>query len=131
MVSDPIADTLTRIRNGYLAGSGSVAMPWSKLKQSLVELLVKKHYLESSQITEDAGKHKILNLKLRYDHKQPAVTSIKRISRPSLRVYVNKSNLPRVLGGMGIAVLSTPQGLLTDKEARGKGLGGEVICEVF
>ena len=126
MVSDPIADTITRIRNGYMAGSPVVEVPFSRLKQSLVELLVKAKYLSGSSV-----KDKTLVLTLKYDHKQPAVTDIKRISKPSLRIYVGKNSLPKVLGGMGMAVISTPLGLMTDKEARAKGFGGEVICEVF
>lgn len=126
MVSDPIADTITRIRNGYMAGNSVVEVPFSRLKQSLAELLVKANYLSQSSV-----KDRTLILKLKYDQKQPAITDIKRVSKPSLRVYVGKNNLPKVLGGMGTAVISTPVGLMTDREARKKGFGGEVICEVF
>jgi len=129
VISDPIADMLARIHNGYMAKKANVSLPWSKMKEALAKVLVANRYLGQVKVTENDGK-KTLELDLRYDQKKPAITEIKRISRPSVRVYVNKNELPRVLGGLGIAVISTPTGLLTDKEARKKGLGGEVICEI-
>lgn len=129
VTSDPIADMLARINNGYMARKTSVDLPWSKMKESLANVLVKNNYLAKAEVTDQDGK-KVLLLELKYDKKAPAILSIKRISRPSVRVYVNKGQLPRVLGGLGIAVISTPAGLLTDREARKKGLGGEVICEI-
>lgn len=129
VATDPIADMLARINNGYMARKTAISLPWSKMKESLAEVFVANHYLVDSKITEKDNR-KTLELELKYDKKNPAITSISRISRPSLRVYVNKNQLPKVLGGIGIAVISTPAGLLTDKEARKKGLGGEVICEV-
>lgn len=129
VTSDPIADMLARIHNGYMARKMVVALPWSKVKESLANVLTENHYLSKIEITADDGK-KNLQLGLKYNSKIPAMQSVRRVSRPSVRVYVNKSQLPKVLGGLGIAIISTPQGLLTDKEARKRGLGGEVICEV-
>lgn len=129
VTSDPIADMLARINNGYMAQKTSVSLPWSRMKESLAEVFTTNKYLAKTKVFENDGK-KELELELRYDKKIPAISSIKRISKPSVRVYVNKGQLPRVLGGLGMAVISTPAGLLTDKEARKKGLGGEVICEI-
>lgn len=129
VTTDPIADMLSRIHNGYMARKAGIVLPWSKMKESLAKVLVANHYLTGVKVSGDNGK-KILELGLKYDQKMPAISSIKRISRPSLRVYVGKNQLPKVLGGLGVAIISTPAGLLIDKEARKKGLGGEVICEI-
>lgn len=126
MVNDPLSDLLTRIKNGYMAGKADVIVPWSRLKQTVADVLVREGYLGQAKVENG-----ILNLKLKYDQKTPALTEVKRVSRPSLRVYVRKSELPRVLGGLGTAVVSTPAGIMTAKEARKKGLGGEVICEIW
>lgn len=117
-----VADMLIRIKNSYFAGSSEALVPLSKINERIAKLLVKEGYLEAEKI-----KDKELVLKL----KKGAITGIKIVSRPSLRVYVKKNQLPRVLGGLGIAVISTPAGLLTDKDARVKGLGGEVIFEIW
>lgn len=117
-----VADMLIRIKNSYLAGSGEVLVPLSKINERIAKLLVKEGYLEAQKVKD---KELVLTLK------KGALTDIKIISHPSLRVYVKKNQLPRVLGGLGIAVISTPAGLLTDKEARSRGLGGEVICEIW
>lgn len=126
MVNDPISDLLTRIRNGYLAKNQTVALPWSKLKENLAEILVKNGFLLEKEKNEQD-----LILKLKYNGGVPALTNIKRISKPSLRIYAGKNKLPRVLGGTGMAIISTPQGLMTNREAYKKNLGGEIICEVF
>ncbi len=126
MVNDPLSDLLTQIKNGYMAGRAEVVLPWSKLKETVVGVLVKEGY-----ITEKKVDGNTMTLKLKYDNKTPAVTDIKRISKPSLRIYVKKNELPRVLGGLGTAVVSTPAGIMTAKEARKKGFGGEVICEIW
>ena len=125
MVNDPISDLLTRIRNGYLAKNQTVALPWSKLKENLAEILVKNGFLLEKEKNEQD-----LILKLKYNGGVPALKNIKRVSKPSLRIYAGKNKLPRVLWGMGIAVISTPQGLMTNKEAYKKSLGGEIICEI-
>lgn len=121
---------LTRIKNGYLAGLGEVSMPWSSYKERLAALLIKQGYAAEKKVKAE-GSRKNLILTLKYDQEQPAITEVKRVSRPSLRIYVSKNNIPSVLGGLGVAILSTPAGLLTDKEARKKGLGGEVIAEIW
>src|SRR5262245_31502091 len=126
MVNDPISDLLTRIKNGYMAGKGEIVVPWSKLKETISDVLVKEGYLVGKEISE-----KNLVLKLKYDKKTPAVTEVRRVSKPSLRIYVRKNELPRVLGGLGMAIMSTPAGVMTAKEAKKKGLGGEVICEIW
>ena len=126
MVNDPLSDLLTRIKNGYMVRKADVGVPWSKLKETVTDVLVKEGYLASREISGNT-----LILKLKYDQKTPAVTEVRRVSRPSLRVYVRKNEMPRVLGGLGMAVVSTPAGIMTAKEARKKGLGGEVICEIW
>ncbi len=126
MVNDPISDLLTRIKNGYMAGKSEVVAPASKLKEKIAQVLVKEGYLSDMEITGQE-----LKLKLKYDQKTPALTEVKRVSKPSLRIYVKKGELPKVLGGLGMAVMSTPSGVMTAKEARKKGLGGEVICEIW
>lgn len=117
---------IARVRNGYLAKNAQVILPWSKLKENLAKVLETNKYLTKVMV-----KDKDLILELKYEGKVPAVTNIKRISKPSLRVYVPSDKLPIVLGGMGIAVISTPKGLMTNKEARKQKLGGEVLCEVW
>lgn len=124
--TDPISDMITRLRNGYLARKEEVVLPWSKLKENLAKILADNKYLAGVSVDNSN-----LVLKLRYVGRTPAVTSIKRISKPSLRVYVPCDKLPVVLGGAGIAVVSTPKGLMTNKEAKKQRLGGEVICEVY
>ena len=130
MVTDPIADMLTSIKNGYMAKKAAVVLPHSKLKESLAKVLVSAGFLADSQAEDKDGK-KSLVLKLKYHQKQPAITDLRRISKPSLRIYMKSTHLPRVLGGLGLAVISTPAGLMTDGEARKKKLGGEVICEIW
>lgn len=130
VVNFPVSDLLIRIKNGYLAKNAQVLVPWSKLKESIAALLTVNGYLESCDVTVDGAK-KTLVLKLKYDHKQPAVTDVKIVSKPSLRVYAGKNGLPKVLGGLGLAIISTPAGLMSAKDARAKGLGGEVVCEVW
>lgn len=136
MVNDPIADFLTRIKNGYLARVHEVSVPYSTMKEQLALMLVAEGYLAQSQIVKGKDvKHgnakQSLVLKLRYDHKKPVVEQIRRISKPGARIYVDRHHIPWVLSGFGIAILSTPQGLLTDSKARKLGLGGEVICKVW
>lgn len=130
MVTDPIADMLIRIKNGYGARKLTVDFPWSKIKETLAGVLVKNGYVSGSEIKEVDGL-KVVSVTLKYEGKKPALTDLRRISRPSLRIYANKTNLPRVLGGLGIAIISTPKGILTDKQARKQSVGGEVICEIW
>lgn len=123
---DPISDMISRIKNGYLAGRLSVEIPWSKMKESLAKLLK-----ESGYISEVKKEKNSLILTLKYNGKEPGLTEIRRISRPSLRIYAAHTNLPKVLGGAGTAIISTPKGLMTNKQAKKAGVGGEVICEIW
>ncbi len=129
-VTDPIADYLTRIRNATKAKKVRVEIPASKLKISLSEILKNLGYIIDFEIINDNKQGK-LNLVLKYKSGVPAITGLKRISKPGLRIYKSADKLPRVLNGLGTAVISTPKGLLTDKEARNQLAGGEVICYVW
>ncbi len=131
MWSDPIADFCTIIRNGYMARKSQVTMPYSKFKESMAKILVKEGYLEDLKIKlQDFKKKLVVTLKYGKEGK-PALRQIQRISKPGRRVYKNVKNLPKVLGGLGLAIISTSKGLLTDKEARKRNLGGEVICKLW
>ncbi|HET9818271.1 MAG TPA: 30S ribosomal protein S8 [Rhodanobacteraceae bacterium] len=128
-MTDPIADMFTRIRNAQAMGKPTVSMPASKLRQALADLLKAEGYVLDSRRSEDAGKAQ-LEIKLKYFEGKPAIERIERISRPGLRVYRGKGALPKVLNGLGIAIVSTSSGLMTDARARAEGLGGEVIGRV-
>ena len=128
-MTDPIADMFTRIRNAQATGKPTVSMPASKLRQALAELLKSEGYVLDSRRSEDGGKAQ-LEIKLKYFEGKPAIERIERVSRPGLRVYRGKETLPKVLGGLGISIVSTSAGLMTDAQARAKGLGGEVIGRV-
>ncbi|ACL30300.1 30S ribosomal protein S8 [Buchnera aphidicola str. APS (Acyrthosiphon pisum)] len=127
-MQDPVADMLTRIRNGQLANKYSVKMPSSKLKKSIIQLLKEEGYIKDYNVTGDTKLE--LEVFLKYFQGKSVVDMIQRISRPSLRIYKNKNNLPKVMSGLGIAVISTSKGVMTDRMARQEGLGGEVICYV-
>lgn len=129
--NDPIADMLTRLRNAVAVGHERVSMPSSKLKVTIAQILVDEGYIDRFELSEN-GHRKSLELVLRYgERRQPAIEGIKRISRPGHRVYKGASDLPRVQGGLGVAVVSTSQGLMPDREARRRRLGGEILCEVW
>jgi len=128
-MSDPIADMLTRIRNGQMAGHKNVTMPSSKLKASVAKLLVDEGYIEKFDVKDIDGKQTLL-LDLKYFQGQPVIELLKRVSRPGLRVYKNKDELPKVIGGLGVAVVSTSKGIMSDRQAREAGVGGEIICFV-
>lgn len=131
VMTDPIADFLTRLRNANSVNHEKVEIPASKMKKTLAEILKDEGFIKDFEYVED-GKQGVLRLYLRYGpNKQKVITGIKRISKPGLRVYVKKDQVPRVLGGLGIAVISTSHGIMTDKEARKRQLGGEVICYVW
>ena len=136
-VSDPIADMLTRIRNAVMAGHSTVAMPSSKLKSAIADILKNEGYIRSYEVVEDSERpsHKVLRISLRYvgerRQRRPVITGLERISRPGCRVYTGKREIPWVLSGMGIAIISTPKGVMTGKRARQLGVGGEVICKVW
>ena len=137
MFSDPIADMLTRIKNGYLTGKITVEIPHSKIKENLASLIVKEGYALKYEVEKDSPvesgrkRPKIIKLTLKYNKKNPAIEGIKRVSKPGLRIYKGKQHLPKVLGGIGIAIISTPHGLMIEKEAKKLGLGGEVICKIW
>jgi small subunit ribosomal protein S8 len=129
--NDPISDFLTRIRNAQIAHHAQVSIPGSRLKLSLAEILERYGYVASAQ-WRDEGPQGFVDVALKYDDvDEPMITSLQRVSCPSRRVYVGVAEIPSVLNGLGIAILSTSQGLLTDKEARAANVGGEVLCEVY
>ena len=131
-MSDPIADMLTRIRNANTAKHDTVDIPASKIKVAIADILVKEGYVAKYEIVED-GNFKNIRITLKYgaDKNEKIITGLKRISKPGLRIYAGKDELPRVLGGLGIAILSTNQGVITDKEARKLQVGGEVLAFVW
>lgn len=128
-MTDPIADMLTRIRNGQSAGKKSVKMPSSKLKLAIAKVLKDEGYINDFK-TEVNGSHAEMTIELKYYNGVPVIESVKRVSRPGLRIYKSKDELPKVLGGLGIAIVSTSNGVMTDRAARAIGHGGEVICTV-
>ena len=130
-MTDPIADMLTRIRNANTALHPSVEIPASKIKIALAKTLKEEGYIADFEVVED-NKQGVIRITLRYENgKRRIITGIKRISKPGLRVYANKDEIPRVLGGLGIAIISTSQGVMVDRKARAAGLGGEVLCYVW
>jgi small subunit ribosomal protein S8 len=131
-MSDPIADMLTRIRNANTAKHDTVDVPSSKMKLAIAKILEEEGYIRKYEVVDD-GNFKNIHITLKYgqDKTEKIITGIKRISKPGLRVYAGKDELPRVLGGLGIAIISTNQGVITDKEARKQGVGGEVLAFVW
>ena len=131
-MTDPIADFLTRIRNAYLAGKKVVEIPSSKMKEALTKILCEKGYILSYKVVEGTPYNTIkIALKYHPETKMPAIKKIERISTPGLRQYAGVEDMPRVLNGLGIAIISTSKGVITDKEARELGIGGEVLCYVY
>ncbi len=128
-MTDPIADMLTRIRNGQKARKVSVSMPASKQKEAVAQVLVDEGYVTGFAV-DDADSHKELTIELKYFEGVPVIERIQRASRPGLRIYRGKDELPKVLGGLGVAVVSTSAGVMSDRQAREKGIGGEVLCIV-
>lgn len=131
VTTDPIADLLTRIRNAITAKHETVSIPVSKMKNSIAQILVNEGFVQSSEVVEENG-HSNIKIALKYDGKnQNAITNLKRISKPGLRVYCRYEDLPKVLGGRGIAIISTSRGVVTDKKARELKVGGEVLAYVW
>ncbi len=129
--TDPIADLLTRIRNANTVNRDKVEVPASRVKKAIVEIIKQEGFIKDFEYIED-GKQGILRLYLKYgQNKEKVITGLKRISKPGLRVYAKKDEIPRVLGGLGVALISTSKGIMADKKARQQGLGGEVICYVW
>lgn len=130
-MTDPIADLLTRIRNGHLAKHDNVVMPASKIKLEVVKLLVQEGYLTSHELDE-TGKFPVIRIALKYDNRgRRAITGIQRVSRPGRRVYSGKGEIPKVLNGLGVTILSTSSGVMTGHACRKRGIGGEVLCSVW
>lgn len=137
MVNDTISDMLTRIRNANLVKSQTVSIPFTKISQQICTILEKEGLIESFQSylpTVSEGEERenlILRLKYKGREKKPCITNLRRISKPGLRIYTNHKDIPKILGGMGIIILSTSQGLMTDREARVRGIGGEILCSIW
>lgn len=130
-MTDPIADMLTRIRNGNNARHSSVEIPASKMKKNLVQILLDEGFIEGYNVIED-DKQGIITVDLKYGkNNEKVISGLKRISKPGLRVYARSNEIPKVLGGLGIAIISTSKGVVTDKVARKEGIGGEVLCYVW
>lgn len=130
MVNDPISDMLIRIKNAYLARHRQTQIPYSRLKENLGDILVRTRFLKDLKV-ESIGLKKYLIATLKYEGKHPTLTDVAIVSKPSLRIYVSRGKIPRVLGGLGICILSTSKGLMTGKEALGKKLGGELLCKIW
>ncbi len=129
-VTDPIADMLTRIRNANSARHDSVDVPASNMKKAIAEILLEEGYIKNYQIIDD-GKQGIIRIALKYAGKQRVISGIKRVSKPGLRIYKNKDELPKVLKGLGVAIISTSKGIMSDKKARKENVGGEVLAFVW
>ncbi len=130
-MTDPIADMLARIRNAYMARHKSITLPHSKIKSEILNVLVREGYLVSVQDASDENGHKTLQVELKYFEGKPVVSEINRVSKPGRRVYSSIRKLPYVYNGLGISILSTPKGVMSDTQARKLSLGGEVICQLF
>ena len=131
VTTDPIADLLTRIRNALTARHDTVSVPSSKMKKAIADILVNEGFIKSAEIGDDNG-HPVINIVLKYGNKyERVITNLKRISKPVLRVYCGYEDLPKVLGGLGIAIISTSKGVMTDKQARAQKVGGEVLAYVW
>jgi small subunit ribosomal protein S8 len=128
-MSDPIADMLTRIRNAQMAEKTSVSMPSSKLKVAIAKVLQDEGYVEGFKIAANDGKA-VLEIGLKYYAGRPVIEKVQRVSRPGLRIYKGSKDIPKVMNGLGIAIVSTPKGVMTDHKARANGIGGEVLCIV-
>ncbi|MBI5910295.1 MAG: 30S ribosomal protein S8 [Betaproteobacteria bacterium] len=128
-MSDPIADMLTRIRNAQLAEKLSVAMPSSRVKASIAQVLKDEGYIEDFKVREEDGKS-TLEVALKYYAGEPVIEKIERVSRPGLRIYKGRDDIPKIMNGLGIAIVSTSKGVMTDRKARATGIGGEVLCIV-
>nr|YP_009238379.1 ribosomal protein S8 [Bracteacoccus aerius]AMO01257.1 ribosomal protein S8 [Bracteacoccus aerius] len=136
MVNDSISDMLTRIRNSSMIKKSTVAVPFTRINQKISQILEKEGFIQTFQISEDS-RNLILRLKYRSKQvyggkiKESCITNLKRISKPGLRIYANHKDIPRILGGAGIVIMSTPNGIMTDREARSLGIGGEILCSIW
>lgn len=130
MITDPISDMLTRIRNAQAVKKREIVMPFSKVKFAIAKILEKEGYVQDVRQVEE-GKFRTLRIGLKYQDRSPVIQSLRRVSTPGRRVYTKSTELPKILSDLGIAIISTPNGLMTNKEARARHLGGEVICEIY
>jgi len=130
MMTDPIADMLTRIRNANAKGHNKVEIPYSSVKSRIADVMLREGFLADVQNLEK-DRAKLLVLTLKYDGRNKAINGLERVSKPGLRVYVGKADLPRVMGGLGMAIVSTPQGIIAGKKARELGVGGELLCKIW
>ena len=128
-MSDPIADLLTRIRNAQMVAKSTVSVPASRVKQAIAQVLKDEGYIDGFKVVQDAGKSE-LQIALKYYAGRPVIERIERVSRPGLRVYKGSGAIPQVMNGLGVAIVTTPQGVMTDRKARATGVGGEVLCYV-
>lgn len=133
MITDPIADYLTRLRNGIKARHSVVTIPASNIKKEITKVLHEKGYIRNYQFDDEASVQGVIKIALKYntDTKQPAILKLERVSKPGLRKYTDRENMPEVINGLGIAILSTSKGVMSDKEARKMNVGGEVLCYVY
>jgi len=129
-MTDPIADMLTRIRNGQKVSLESVSMPASKLKEAIARVLREEGYIVDFEVVEKKGNKRELNIDLKYFDGRPVIENIQKVSKPGLRIYRGKGDLPKVMGGLGIAIVSTSKGVMTERDAQAQGFGGEVLCIV-
>lgn len=129
-MTDPIADMLTRVRNAVKVGKSSILVPYSKIKFNIAQILVKNGYLSDMKLTKD-GNFQMLELIIEYDKQKKSISKLERISKPGRRVYIKTQEIKKVFGGEGIAILSTPKGIMTGYEAHSRGIGGELICKVW
>lgn len=130
-MSDPLADMLTRIRNGQRVNKETVSSPASNMRQRVLDVLEREGYIRGYNRVDDANGKPQINIELKYHEGSPVIRQIKRVSRPGLRVYTSVAELPRIRNGLGISIVSTPKGVLSDSEARAQNVGGEIICTVF
>ena len=128
-MSDPIADLLTRIRNAQMVAKTSVSVPASKVKLAIVQVLKDEGYIDGFQVKSEGGKSE-LEIALKYYAGRPVIERLERVSRPGLRIYKGRHDIPKVMNGLGVAIVTTPQGVMTDRKARAAGIGGEVLCYV-
>jgi len=128
-MTDPIADMLTRVRNAQSAGKVEVSMPATRIKGSIAKVLREEGYIDDFEMSNEEGKP-VLSVRLRYYEGKPVIAELRRVSRPGLRIYRGKGDLPQVMGGLGVAIVSTSRGVMSDRQARAEGQGGEVLCVV-
>lgn len=130
MVNDPIGDLLIQIKNASMARKAAIDLPYSRMKHAVASILAREGYVDDVDKSGVAPKES-LHVKIKYQDGNPVITNLKRVSKPGLRLYVNKKEIPNVVGGMGISILSTPLGIMTGKEARKRGIGGELLCTIW